>query len=325
MIKSKNNFLLNNKGITVTELVVGIGILTISLAIILSTHFSITQEMKKMDVIIQGKIETLSGEKSILFDIQEANISFNNLLIKDDNGAMFFDYIPEKPVNIFLKNPDRRITLSSTGTAQKEMVLLVQDNRKGSLLIYDPTAAYVIGESVTDFNVAASLSFISLNYNGRIVSQRPLFWTENQLLFLDTASRIRPTTTGLLNMNEAAVSPLFLGVVNGSALKPLALKDILIRNTHPESKQVISSVDYFLRTIPSFGGGVSTVRVQAAKIVKYYLSQSGSSTGLFKSVYNVATNSWEKGFLIADRIDNVIFQRQSTSSKIIQFKINKVQ
>ena len=325
MIKySKINYLNNYKAMTVTELVVGLGILSISLSIILATHYSITQEMNKLDNTIQGKIENLAGEKSILFDIQSANISFNNLLIKDDSGQLFFDYIPEKPVNLKLANPDRKMTLSAiSANTVKEIVLLVQDNQKGGILIYDPTAAYTIGESNNNFNTAASLSFLSLNNGGRIKNQRPQFWVDNQLLFLDTTSRIR-SSSGTINMNDAPVSPIYLGKVQGSSLSKLKLNDILIRDLHPETGSVIGTEDNFLRTIPAYGGGVSTVRVQAVKLIKYYLMKSNNSTGLFKSIYNSNSNSWADGFLIADKIDNVVFQRQSVSSKIIQFKINKV-
>lgn len=315
---------LNNKAMSVTELVVGLGVLAISLSIIMGTHYSITKEMSKLDDTIQGKIENLSGEKNILFDIQAANISFNNLLIRDDAGLLFFDYIPEKPVNLRSANPDRKITLSASGTrAVKEIVLLVQDNQKGGILIYDPTAAYSIGESNNNFNTPASLSFLSLNNNNRIKNQRPQFWLENQLLFLDTTSRIRPSL-GAINMNEAPVSPIFLGKVQGTNLNKLVLSDILIRDRHPETGQVIATADNFLRTMPAYGGGVSTVRVQAVKLIKYYLKSFNNSMGLYKSVYDSNLNVWGSGFLIADEIDYVVFQRQSVSSKIIQFKINKV-
>ena len=71
--------LINKKAFTVVEMIVGLGVLSIALAITLATQFSITKEMKKLDDDIQGKMENLSGEKTILFDIQSANISFNNI------------------------------------------------------------------------------------------------------------------------------------------------------------------------------------------------------------------------------------------------------
>ncbi len=280
--------------------------------------------MRKVDEMIQGKIENLSGEKQILFDIQAGSISFNNLLIKDDAGLLFFDYIPEKPVNLVLTKPDRKITLSASGAGTvKEIALLVQDTQRGGILIYDPTAAYNIGESNNNFNAPAPLTFVGVNKDNRITNQRPQFWTEGQLLLLDTTSRIRPSIN-TINMDEAPVSPIFLGEVQSSSLNKLILNDILIRDIHPETKAQIVTADNFLRTIPAYGGGVSTVRIQAVKLIKYYLAQSNKSIGLFKSVYNSKAKTWDQGFLIADDINNVIFQRQSVSSKIIQFKINKI-
>lgn len=324
MINIKKPMILNEKAMTISELIVGIGVLSISLAIIASTQFTINEEMRKADEIIQGKIENLSGEKQILFDIQAGNVSFNNLLIKDDAGMIFFDYIPEKPVNLILTEPDRKINLSaSKAGAVKEIVLLVQDAKLGGILIYDPTAAYDIGVSNNNFNIPAPLTFVGLNKDNRITNQRPLFWSEGQLLFLDTTSRIRPSINAI-NMDEAPVSPIFLGQVQSSSLIKLTLNDILIRDIHPETKAQITTADNFLRTIPAYGGGVSTVRIQAVKLIKYYLAQSNKSIGLFKATYNAKDKNWEQGILIADEIDNVLFQRQSVSSKIIQFKINKI-
>ena len=314
--------LINKKAFTVVEMIVGLGVLSIALAITLATQFSITKEMKKLDDDIQGKMENLSGEKTILFDIQSANISFNNILIKDDQGLLFFDYIPEKPVNLATSQPDRRITLSTKG-AVKEIVILMQDVYKGGLLIYDPTAAYKIGDTTNNFNIAATLNFIGLNQNDRIKNQRPNFWSDGQMLLLDTTARIRKTLD-VFSIDEAPVSPIYLGVVDGSRLKKIEFKDLLIRDLHPETGKTIENEDQFLRTMPAVGGGVSTARIQAIKITKYFLESLNNNTGLYKSNYDAKSQKWDGRVLIASDVDSVVFQRQSVSSKIIQFKINKL-
>ena len=85
-----NTSIFNNKGMTLAETIIGVAVMSISLIIIVSTQLTIKNEMNKLDTKIQGKIEVLGGEKLILFDIQAANLSFNNINIPDDNNRNFF-------------------------------------------------------------------------------------------------------------------------------------------------------------------------------------------------------------------------------------------
>lgn len=313
--------LFNKKGMTLAETIIGVAILSISLVIILSTQLSIKSELNKLDTKIQGKIETLGGEKLILFDIQAANLSFNNINIADNNAKNFFDYIPEKSSALTSSNPDRILTLA---VGQKtEIMFLLQDTKKGSVLIYDPTAAYKIGAAPTDFNIAAPLIFLSLNNGNFVSNQRSQFWNNGQLLFLDTMARIR-TPAAIVDMNIPPRSSIFLGKVNGSALETIADKNVFINSKHPETNLVINSADNFLRTVSSFGGGVSTVRLQAARLIKYHIITNTGETKFFKSVYDGLSNSWTNPILISDKIKQVVFQRDSVGSKIINFKISKI-
>ncbi len=311
----------NQQGMTLTETIIGVGVLAVSLIIISGAQLMIQKEMNKFDENIQGKIEVLSGEKIILFDIQSANISFNNIQVLDDNKKNFFDYIPEQSVNAINNNPDRLLTLSAE--KKSEIIFLLQDTKTGSVLIYDPVAAYKVGAAPSDFNKAADLKFIGLNNDNFISNQRAKFWQKGQLLFLDTLARIR-TPGALTDMSQPPRSSTFLGVVNGNSLDPVKELNSVIKNTHPETNQIVDSADNFLRTISSFGGGVSTIRVQSVKLIRYYLINENNNMKFYKSNFNGLSNKWENGILIADFVDQVVFQRQSVGSKIVNFKISKI-
>ena len=312
----------NKKGMTLAETIIGVAVLSISLVIIVSTQLSIKNEMNKLDTKIQGKIEVLGGEKLILFDIQAASLSFNNINIADNNSKNFFDYLPEKSAGLVSNNPDRILTLAVG--RKTEIIFLLQDTKKGSVLIYDPVAAYNIGAASDNFNVAATLTFSSLNKGNFVSNQRAQFWNNGQILFLDTMARIR-TPAAAVDMNIPPRSSIFIGKVNGSALETIAEANPFINSTHPEKTDfVISSADTFLRTVSSFGGGISTVRMQAARLIKYHIITTAADTKFFKSTYDGTTGRWINPILISDKIQQVIFQRDSIGSKIINFRISKV-
>ena len=312
---------INNKGMTLAETIIGVAVLSISLVIILSTQLTIKNEMNKLDTKIQGRIEVLGGEKLILFDIQAANLSFNNINILDNNSRNFFDYIPEKSASVVNNDPDRILTLA---VGQKsEIIFLLQDTKKGSVLIYDPVAAYSVSPAPNDFNSAATLTFLGLNNGNFISNQRSQFWSNGQILFLDTMARIR-TPAAIVDMNIPPRSSIFIGKVNGNTLETIADTNLFINSRHPETNAVINSADNFLRTISSFGGGVSTVRMQAARLIKYHIITASGGTKFFKSTYDGTLNRWGNSVLISDKIQQVVFQRDSIGSKIINFKISKV-
>lgn len=312
----------NQNGMTLIETLVGIGVLSISLVIIAGAQLMIKKEMAKLDDKIQGKIEVLSGEKLILFDIQAANISFNNMNVLDNNNNNFFDFVPEKSANTTADSPDRILTLAEG--EKSEIFFLLQDTKKGPVLIYDPISAYKVGPAPSDFNLPATLTFVSLNQGNFVSNQRVNFWENGQLLFLDTLARVRPAV-GELDMTKAPRSSTLLGSVNETSLDPIENLPGLLKTTHPEVESVvIDSADTFLRTISSFGGGVSTVRMQAVRLIKYWISKEDGNLKFYKSFYSGKDKAWGNKILIADFVDRIVFQRNSIGSKIVNFKIQKI-
>ena len=187
---------INNKsGFSLTELIIGIGILSLVLAMTIATQYQIDKEMKVIDNQIENKIDALGGERALLFDLQDANLSFNNIVVLDNNLKNFFDYIPEFPINSTVLEPQRKLTLTLTGAVSRaEIVIIADDLKAGPNLIYDPVEAYNIGSLPTNINNGSALTFQSVNKNNYIKAQRPNFWVNNKVLFFDTTSRIRPYT-----------------------------------------------------------------------------------------------------------------------------------
>lgn len=316
---------LNNKGLSLVELLVAVGILGISALVVGSTQVMINRELTNSEKVIQSKIESLTGEKLLFFDLQSANVSFNNVLIRDDNSKNFFDYIPDLPISASSNSePERKITLSTKeGSNKTEIVFLMDDPSLGPVLVYDPSAAYKIGEAPADLNTPASLTFEGLNRKEWIANQRENFWKTAHLLMLDTTARIR-SMFGTVDMKVPPRSPIFVGKVNGDNLSADAILKKYLNVTHPETGQEIGDADTFLRTVPSAGGGIPTVRIRAITAIRYSVENTGNNMRLWRTIYSPETGTWERKFLINENLDSVVFERSSVSSKIVTVKMNLI-
>jgi prepilin-type N-terminal cleavage/methylation domain-containing protein len=319
----------NNRGLTIIELLVALGIASVGLSIVALTQVSLVKEQTRLTKKLEANIDETLAERILFNDFNGLDPSYNNLNIKDDSGLLFFDFYPDVPEANLKTKKDRQITLSPRGT--KVFYILTQDRSAGSLLIYDPVMAYDVGPASADYNVAATLNFKSLNKNNWVKAQRPGFWQNGKVLMMDTPAQVRAVKNGVLDLQVAPRSPILLGTVTGDSLVPLTGEfGSLIINTDPDSGVVIGSADAFLRNLPSIGGGQSIVRMRAAKLVKYEVIKDESSVGyktetskLYRSVYSI--NGFSNKTLLADRIEKFSLRRDSVLKRMIYFKVFKAE
>jgi prepilin-type N-terminal cleavage/methylation domain-containing protein len=184
----------NQKGFTLSEFVVGVAIMAIAA---LATSGALTYILKtkvQLSAKLEQSIDQVLAERVIFKDLSEASPSYNNILVVDDAGQKFFDYYPDIPVRFLTTPPTRTLTLQAQGNISN-FYFLSQDNEAGPTMLYDPVAAYTIGPAPTDFNLAATVTFQSLNHQSFITSpsigNRPNFWNEATVLMLDTPAQLR--------------------------------------------------------------------------------------------------------------------------------------
>lgn len=320
---------LNNKGVTLIEMLVALGVATVAVGLVASTQMSLIKDQIRMRKTLEANIDETLAERILFNDFNGLDPSYNNIAVKDDAGNSFFDFYPDVPEASLTGRKDREINLTLDG--KTEFYILTQDKSAGSLLIYDPVMAYDVGPSSTDFNVAATLSFKSINKNNWVGAQRPGFWVANKTLMLDTPAKVRIVTGGKVNLQIAPRSPIFIGTVSGMNLNPLAGSFATnITKTHPETGAVISSADNFLRTVPSLGGGQSIVRLRAVKVVRYSLVKATETQGyktvpanLYRSIYE--NGAFSSPVLLADKVDKFTLRRDSVLKRMIYFKVNKAE
>ncbi|MDG0816355.1 prepilin-type N-terminal cleavage/methylation domain-containing protein [Bdellovibrio svalbardensis] len=332
----------NNRGFTAIEVMVGIGLMALVTAAIVSTQVVVSKDQNDLRVKLDQEIDQSLAERIIFSDFNGIEPSYNNIRIKDDNGLSFFDYYPDVPANMINGSLQRTVTVKGN-TPVLEVSVVSQDLSLGSTMNYDPTAAYDIGPAPTDFNIAASLNFKSLNKNNWITSpqlgNRPGFWSDGVTLMLDTPAKLRPVVNGKMDMSIPPRSPIFVGYVQGSALVSLGGTDVgsMFNLTNPETLAPIGSADEFLRNAPSIGGGQTLIRLKAIKVIKYYLEpqksveadcqEAGSSnkyyhSNLYKIVYRNGKYSGSQ--MLADKVCSFVMHRDSILKRLIYFKINKV-
>ncbi|WP_413287573.1 type IV pilus modification PilV family protein [Bdellovibrio sp. HCB337] len=319
----------NTQGFTIVEVLVAVGIAAVGLGLVASTQMSMIKDHIRMRKTLEANIDETLAERILFNDFNGLDPAYNNLNVKDDAGLLFFDYYPDIPENSLTARKDRELTLALDG--RTEFYIITQDRSAGSLLIYDPVMAYNVGPSPANFNIAADLSFISLNQKNWIGAQRPGFWIPNKTLMLDTPAKIRGVANGKVDLKIPPRSPIFMGSVSGGSLNPVVgvMASMLIK-THPGSGTLINSADDFLRNVPSIGGGQSIVRLRAIKIVRYHIEKSKLVTGFKEPPANLYRTTYENGsfgnpVLLADQIDKFSLRRDSVLKRMIYFKVHKAE
>lgn len=317
----------NKKGFTTIEVIVGIGLVVILTVALMSTQLIITKEHVDLTNQLEDSIDTKLAERIIFKDLNGVDPSYNNITVLDDAGKAFFDYYPDVPAQL-LDNPlDRNIVLKLSG--RKDLYILTQDQNLGGMMNYDPVAAYQVGAAPEDFNVSATLTFISINNMNWIKAQRPNFWQDGKLLMLDTPVHLRPLAgNGKFDMKVAPRSPVYIGEVSSQSLNQNSTVNSLINIKHPETNSSITTADEFLRSVPSVGGGQSVVRLRAVKLIKYFLQEykddrfETQPARLFKQVFE--NGKWSDALLLADKVSELELKRDSVLKKMIYFKVKKV-
>lgn len=313
----------NNKGFTIIEVLFSVVFTAIVMGMIVASQLMMTKETSRMTQDLENSIDTVLAERTILLNLRQVDPSYNNLVQLDDNGLQFFDYYPDVSENQLGNGNSRTLTLQQGGATSVHF--LIQDLTAGPLLLYDPVAAFNIGSIPSNLNQAASLSFVSLNKSNWVLGQRPQMWVNDQMIYLDTVSKIRPLVQNNVNMLTPPRSPIFVGRVANQQLVIDQAFASLINYTDPYTGQQITDEDNFLRSVPSSGGGQPIVRMRGVKLVKFFLQPNngnGQDNKLFRQYY-MSNGNYTSTYMVSDHVKRIIFERSTVTQKIVYFKIDR--
>ncbi len=309
------------RGFTLVEMIVGIALMGI-LGLVTASFFVFTAKTKnEITNEIEDKVDNILAERMLLKDLKFSEPSFNNLLITDDSGFRFFDYAFDTTDQVD-DNRERKFTLDVNN--KKEFTFLVTAEKLGASVMYTPSVAYEIGEIPASPNVAASLTFQSLNKGGELAKSRVGYWQPGVVLMLDTPAMVREMTSTGPNYKRPARSPVFVGVVQApgaTRLKRVDLPNFVDYSNPMYPSETVTDEDYFLRNVPPLGGAAPLVRLKAVYIIKYYLEKDKTTgrVSLYRSTYDA--NGFQSGQLFATNVSKVEFTRKSARDALIYFKI----
>lgn len=310
----------HNKGFTIIEVLIAVVLAGMVMMVLMSMQRLFSKEQSRITNKAEMGTDTLLGERTLYIDMRGGTPSFNVLNIKDDRGNMFYDYYFDAPEAMLGgASLDRELTLEAG--KDKVMYVLSQDNLAGGMLDFDPVAAYKIGAIPANYNIAAALTYTSVNANNWISTQRPLFWKENKLLLFDTNVFVRPAAN--FNMAIPPTMPAFLGRVS------IGNNQLVDSGTAFFLKSGYRSIDTFLRELQPRGGGMPFVKVRAVNFYRYYLQAYrderlvGTPARLIREEF--IGGKFGEPLMMSDRVKTVKFSRESVMNKVIKFSIEKVE
>ncbi|XGC79881.1 Tfp pilus assembly protein FimT/FimU [Bdellovibrio bacteriovorus] len=316
----------NQKGFTLAEMVVGIALLGI-MGMVAASFFVFTAKTKNEIVNdIEDSVDSILAERMLLKDLKNSEPSFNNLLLVDDNGNRFFDYVSDR-TDQSVDNSPRTLTLAPGG--KNEFIFISTSDKLGPAIMYTPAMAYDVGAPSPNPMIASPLNFRSLNKGGALNVSDPddpskKLWTPGRVLMLDSPAQVREMTATGPNYNRPARSPIFIGTVvseGETRLNPVDLGNMLDRTNPMYPNETITDEDKFLRDLPPMGGAAPIVRLKPIVIIKYYLSKdnTGKKINLMRSTFD--GQRFGDGQLFASDIEKVVFSRKDAHDSLIYYMI----
>ncbi|MGE5085040.1 MAG: type II secretion system protein J [Bacillota bacterium] len=317
---------LNNKGFSLTELLVGIGMLAAVALCVASFFVMANKSTKTLEEDLSISTDVLLLERMLVHDFKASSSSFNNISMRDDRGFNFFDYITD------MQDQTDRGSRTVTLWPDKNEFIFIVDALEAASMLYAPEKAYNVGPQPSASNAAAPLTFVSLNKDD-IVTKKTKdsgdLWQSGNTIMLDSPASFRRVTATGLDYTTPARSPIYLGILRKGTTDPgLKLQKIqipVINYTNPlYPNEVVTDEDYFLRNIPAVGGGNPLVRLKKVYVVKYYLkTRRDKKVSVYRSVYD--GEKFPEGNLLATGVISLTFMRSSATSSIIDYKIEKVE
>ena len=281
----------NNKGLTITELLIAMGLSSlVGLGVfqVLNQNDSMQKMFsQKMD----DRIEANLADKLILRDLRQAGPSLNNLRVSDDNNNNFFDFEPDRASAFYRGQADKSRTMTLIQGGVTTMYFLSFDDLRGKGLFADAVTFFEVGAPPANIYQPATLTYRGLNYNNYLLAKdskgvdlnNPLLIQPVNLrkLVLVDSSSYMPTAPA---RPAVFIGPITLngGVYNIDKVQPANIPkdkrnrpiwDYLI--TTPAATQVdpTNFVEY-MYNLPPVGANGASVRLKPVRLYKYELDCS---------------------------------------------------
>lgn len=315
----------HDRGFTVIEIVVAVGVAAAVLMVAASTLLEVQRSAHKLQSTMNHEVDLSLGIRMTVSLIRKGALSYNNLIVPDDEGNNFFDLITDISA-MQIPNPasrSRRLTLSLRPSGRTTLFLLFNDDSESESLMYNPIDAYQVGPPPADLNRSGTLSYRGVNFRSAVSSRAPAVWQEGKMIMLYNPIPLREIVGGEVDVFTPPRHTIFLGQVVGDDLRHSSLGG-LIRSTHPSNPTLtINSPDVFFRHLASVGGSSPLVILQPIGLLKLTLeatSVGGATTGrLVKQIFT--GTGWSTPEVIFPDVKEVVFKRELISTPQISVQI----
>ncbi len=342
----------NNKGYSLIEVLVAIGITSIIVAAGGHMLADVFIQSKKAQLATDVLDDLSVASKFLDKDFAGAGVNLNTALILDINQRDFFSYMPYAPSAGVNLNDVRKIILSLDTTKYKgavnEFVFLVSDKSWPIPLMFSPRKGYLSGGACKEAN--------SLTYNGNCLFDQNikpeaaiefgadvLTATKDTFYFFQLPEYFSPTASP-----KKLISYSFLAPPNADTLGSVAVNNIGISSTTSTSTSAMQSnryttivsthpngtlpatLDQYLKKIPFYAGEGTSFNVSKVRLIKYLVEArkvaGRDSAGLYRIELERITDTSFKAkssTLIAEGFDALTLTRKYISDPIINITFDR--
>lgn len=340
----KYNIILRNRaGFSLTETLIGLGLLAIvTLGTTTFMISSVKTTMNTTNEVVQ-RIDKTNAEIQIIKDLKQVFPSYSFLVQKDDANKNFYDIMPSESnsiINAKVTTSFRKKTLSAVGD---EIIFAAYDINKGVGVPYDPVWAYEFGPiSKVDPNTASTFTFKGLEAGtSQVLSKKMLEAPKKGDIFLiDSPAPFKTLSGFTIDISEPLkfthylfyikdlVNPTDFSTVFETTNFAPSLSLGTIKNVHPITGAAVPNADKYLQNLPAVSGTIPTLVIRPIKFVKYILQlNTKKELALFRQELKFASGTTfsfsTPGREVIDKIVEVKFERYIPQSTQIKVSINQ--
>jgi len=329
----------NNKGLTITELLISIGLSSIVGLGVFEALKDSNEWQKKFSSKMDDRIEANLADKLILRDLRAAGPSMNNLKIADDKNLNFYDFEPDRSTTFYRGQTtvSRTVTLKEGGNTT--MYFLAFDDLRGKGLFADAVTFFEVSPPLADINQPATLTYRGLNYNNYLTAKdgagndlnNPLLINLvnlNKLVLVDSSSYMptvpmRPAVF-IGKITQAGAFVDIQKISSGAIPKDKANKAIWDYKITTPINTVVEPINFaqYMYNLPPVGANGASVRIKPVRLYKYQLD-CADPTNCMLYRHDVLHGTSTQKVPLMRGFNCVRFTRNDIATSIFQVKTDK--
>lgn len=334
-----HNKIMNQKGFSLTEILVAIGIagfVALGNMIFLNDFL---QRLKTYEHSSDEETEIALTNTMTTNVLKKAHLSLNRIQLKDDSGKSFFDYYPDLP-STAIQNGQRSFALNSSHIGSKFFYLLTSEENEFDSIILDPVHAYTETSTPSDLLADGTITYRGINSipaikaedgtNAKDMLMQKIFgnrWANGEIFVLTCPTYLRPVSNKTIDLLTPPRPATFIGRVAGNDLTVMPTLDgnLTLLNNHPVSSVNYKSLDQFFRSLPTVGGAAPFVKVEPAKLIRIELRKNSTYQ---KEYADLTMSIWKNGqfadsVILASKVRQANFSRSTVTMPLISLEIIK--